>query len=163
MKTSMQLRGADQIARKLKRLSRDIRTKELDNAGRAGSAVIRDEARLTAPHRRGFLKRAIVYRKQRALSGGYTSTYAIGPGSKAWYFHFIEFGVAAHVIRAKNKRVLAGSNASEFGPVIPEVFGKEVRHPGFGARGFFRRAFETKKEEAVRQMIRVLRRRVMRT
>lgn len=153
---SIKLVGTKEIAAKLKRMSEDIRRRELDRAGRAGTKVIADEARDTAPVDSGQLKKSIIVRKQRALSSGYRTAYAVGVGKKAWYFPLVEFGTKAHTIRPRargGKQVLASGG---------QVFGRSVRHPGTTGKGFFRAAFESQKEAAVKVAVETLRRRIMR-
>lgn len=154
--------GGKEIARKLKKMSRDIRTKELDRASRAGAALVRDEAKLRAPMDTGLLRRAIIFRKQRRLSTGYSTAYAVGVGSKAWYFPLVEFGAQPHVIRAERVRVLASFTSNMAGAVNRQVFGAVVHHTGAPANPFFRSAWESRKVAVKDKMAEVLRKRVLR-
>lgn len=57
----------------------------------------------------------------------------------AEYGAYVEFGTRPHVIRAKNKRVLANRRENQF-------FGRVVRHPGTKANPFFNRGIKATEE-----------------
>lgn len=161
----MQFKGGRELAAKLKRMDRDVRTKELDRAGRAGSTIIRNEAKLLAPVESGLLRDAIISRKQRKLSTTYSSAYAVGVGSKAWYFPLVEFGTQPHTIRARRSKVLASNAVTSIATGQTRkagYFGTVVHHPGTSANPFFRRAWEGKKRSAVIVFRDTLRRRILR-
>lgn len=164
MSVTIRVEGLKELSVRLKKLDSDVRRKELDNAGRAGARLIRDTAKLLAPTRSGLLHDAIIFRKQRDKSTTYSTTYAVGIGSKAWYAHFIEYGTAPHTIRAKRARVLAQRPTSFVvtRQTVGGVFGTVVEHPGTRAQPFLRPAWEGKKKVAVTAMRDVLRRRIMR-
>jgi HK97 gp10 family phage protein len=53
--------------------------------------------------------------------------------SEATYSGFVEFGTKAHIIRVKNKKILANKRAGKF-------FGEKVNHPGTKPNPFMERA-----------------------
>lgn len=140
------LSGFHELEKRLKDLPARIGGKILARAVIAGAGVIRDEAKRLCPKNEGTLAKSIRATRKKGTKQG-EIVYLIKPGrgkkANAWYAHLIEFGTAAHIIRAKKKKVLAANGT---------VYGKVVRHPGTHPRPFLRPAFDTKWREAIEKI-----------
>ncbi len=148
--TNVTFTGGPEIARNLKRMGEAVRKKHLDPALRAGSNVVREEAKREAPQDDGDLKEAIIARKDKKESTAGSTMYKIGVAKRIWYFTMIEYGTSAHVIKVKNKRALAGGGV---------IYGKKVRVRG-QKNPFFRRAWGQSQAKAVLTVISTLKRKL---
>lgn len=81
-------------------------------------------AKKKAPAREGDLRQGI---RSEVSKGGNDMTGEIR--SNADYSAAVEFGTKPHIIRAKDKKVLANARTGQF-------FGKKVRHPGTSPQPF---------------------------
>ena len=91
---------------------------------RVGSEVA-NEAKSIAPYKTGNLKRdikVISYSHKKAI---------VGNTKLAPYAKFVHFGTKPHIIKAKNKKVLAAKG---------KIFGKKVNHPGTKASPYLENA-----------------------
>lgn len=84
-----------------------------------------------APHSSGHLRSSI---EGRVIAAG-TDSWAGIVGTGVSYARFVEFGTKPHVIRVRNKRVLANVRTGD-------VFGTVVNHPGTTAQPFLRPALD---------------------
>lgn len=106
MEVTIQLKGFDELAAKLREMPQDIARNALRSSVSAGAAVIRDEAKLQAPVLSGTLRRAMYIKQIRELSDAQRQTFYVGArqgkryqkvGKKgrnydAFYARFVEFG-----------------------------------------------------------------------
>lgn len=145
--SSVHINGLRDLYARLSELPDNIQRNILRGAIRAGSTVIANEARRLCPvekvvgggKRNGTLRASIrVKSVQGALGQKFVGGITAGRG-KAFYAHFVEFGTAAHVIKAKNDGWLSiGGNLV-----------KQVSHPGAKRQPFMRPALDTKAQEAI--------------
>ena len=173
--SEIHVKGLQDLHKLLQMLPAKIEANVLRGALYAGAKVIRDEAKQLAPvapptgkNRRlykgyaGALRDSIragamvdrkagkVYAYVRAGSHGKTRK---GKGADAYYARWVEYGTAAHVIRARaggpsasvlNRRMKRGSLR-----IGDAYVGASVMHPGARPRPFLRPALDSKAREAV--------------
>lgn len=137
------INGLKELDASLKLLPEKMQRNVLRAALRAGSKEIADEAKRLAPVKSGRLRDSIRV-TSRIKYGQPTAKVVAGGRSKdkkksAWYAHFIEFGTAAHIVRAKTAKALAFGNTRVF----------EVQHPGGQKKPFLRPAADTKARAAL--------------
>ena len=92
------------LLRGMGKLPQNIQKNIMTGANRAAAAVIRDEARATAPQDEGTLKKAITVKKLRSKKRTDTIhavavTYGRGAKHNSWYASFLEFGTAHFAAR----------------------------------------------------------------
>lgn len=144
------VKGLAELQRALDGLPAKIEANIMRGALRAGAKVIAAEARRNVHSVSGALADSIrVGTKSsrgtvigRVVAGG--KSKLLKDNSAAFYGRFVEFGTAAHVIRAKNGRLLA-------------LGVSKVNHPGAKKKPFMRPALDTMATaavEAVREYIR---------
>lgn len=125
MGLSVEITGLKELEADFKRSGYEIKPlvkTALFNSTREVQRNIRNEA----PHRTGALQRSILQ----------NIDYPVGKvTSQEKYATWVENGTAPHIIRAKNKSVLANVK-------MGLVFGKVVHHPGTKPNPFIRRGFE---------------------
>lgn len=149
---SIDVKGDKNLRRQLKRLDDTMRGKVLDNAVKAGAVLWRDEARRTAPRRRGAGAKAAwkqihAKRTSKASTLGEKIEYAVswrkGKASRtsAFYLLFAEKGTP----QRKRKKV-----GGKFKGARKKTTGKQSAKP------FLVPAFDRKKGEAERVVIREL-------
>ena len=155
----VEVRGLPELLRALEQLGPKIENNIMRGALRAGMKVIELEAKRNVPEKSGELRKTVRSGvKRKKVNGKLVAYVAAGPkakpvkGKKAaknadhgWYAHFVEFGTAAHIIKARPpNRALAGGVA-------------EVHHPGAAKHPFIRPAVDTHGHaaiEAVRDYVR---------
>lgn len=103
----------------------------------AGARVIRDEAKANVAERLGQLKKSVRV-STRAKNGVVTATIKAG-SKEAWYWRFVEFGTAQHLIKPKTAAALLIGGAAR----------RSVMHPGARPKPFMRPAFDNKSSEAI--------------
>jgi HK97 gp10 family phage protein len=132
------IKGGKELHDFLQQLPVKMEKNIMRSALRAGAKVIADEAKANVPVKDGDLRDSIRV-STRAKRGQVTASAKAG-NKKAFYWHFVEFGTAAHTIKAKNGKSLFfnGSNV------------RSVRHPGARAKPFMRPALDSKSTEAIR-------------
>lgn len=129
--------GGAELSRMLSSLPAKIEKNIMRSALRAGAAVIRAEAKTTAPVLTGALQKSIRI-SGKAKGGQITVSLKMG-GAKAPHAHLVEFGTRPHKIAAAVADALAiGGNV---------VVG--VEHPGAKPSPFFRAAFDSKSAAAI--------------
>jgi hypothetical protein len=77
-------------------------------------------------------------------------------GSEKKYAAYVEFGTPPHIIRVKNKKVLARYTGTSGGKEGFEIFGKEVHHPGSLAKPYLHPAVESERgrfEQRIKQAL----------
>ncbi len=152
----IEVKGLKELEAMLLKLPQKMAQRILYKAVLAGAAVVRREAKRLVVKRTGGLERAIRSKRVRTRRPG-LAIYQVG--ARHPVAHLIEFGVAAHTIRPKRKKVLrispgdyalddfygnldaamaGGGSSSSWGRFL----GKEVKHPGFSAKPFLRPAFD---------------------
>lgn len=140
--SDVNVKGMKELHEALQTLPVKLERNVMRAAINAGARVLRDEARMRAPVKSGELRAGIRVKssnvKNGTITGGITTAGTKAkPG--AWYAHFVEFGTAAHVIRAKPGKFLA------FGGGLYT----QVNHPGARAQPFMRPALDAKGQAAV--------------
>jgi HK97 gp10 family phage protein len=124
----------------------------------AGAVVFRDQARVMAPVRRGWLRKNIVAKRLRGKPGIVEARVGVDVKGKqaiddAFYWRFIEFGAAPHVIPRrgifKHKKALFWSGAAH--PVS-----KPVHHPGVRGRHYLAGAFNMRFNDAMTAIVKRL-------
>jgi HK97 gp10 family phage protein len=106
-------------------------------AMRAGANEFKKAAKQGVPVDDGDLERSIRV-TTRSKNGTVYASLKAG-GKKAPHWHWVEFGTAAHKIKAKNERALS------FGGVTVS----EVDHPGAKPKPFMRPAFDSAAAAAI--------------
>ncbi len=129
--------GGRELDAFLQTLSVKVEKNIMRSALRAGANVFKDDVKANIPVESGDL-RATVRVSTQAKSGTVTASLKVG-GKKAFYWHFVEFGTAAHRIGPKNAKALALS-----GVVVGFV-----HHPGARPKPFMRPAFDNKAGAAI--------------
>jgi len=108
------------------------------SAMRAGVNVLKAAAIDNIPVDTGALRRSV--KVSTRSSRGVVSAKVSAGGKDAWYARFVEFGTAAHVIKAKPGRFLS----------IGGAYLTSVNHPGARAKPFMRPALDNKADDALR-------------
>lgn len=149
MKTRCEIVGLDEFKGRLKKLDDAAAGKALERAARAGALPIRNEASRRAPKRTGTLRRSI-----------HIETIAVKPkaalvaiGTDLEYAAIHEFGGVIHhpggtpyILIDSQVRFVSKANAPAGAPVTAP---HDIPVP---ARPYLRPAFDTKKEEAVKEI-----------
>ena len=143
----MEVEGVETIAAALRDMRHDLARRHLAAAVRTGAEVIREEAQRRAPVRTGALRDDIKTRRV-ANPTDAPVEYRVANGPETFYARFVEFG-HAKVARGQYRQyraTLRARQAWQGGYVAP--------------RPFMRPAFDTKREEAQRVIVRELKRRL---
>ena len=113
----------NELKRFQKRNSKEV-SFQLQNATLTAERMAKKKAPIGQPGKgpRGELKKGI---RSAMIDGGMTGEIL----SNADHSAAVENGTKPHIIRAKNKKVLANVNTGQF-------FGKKVRHPGTSPQPF---------------------------
>lgn len=116
----------------------EVETKIMRNAVTAGAREVRDEARVLAPKQSGAMAQAIKVTRSTSFKEGHVAAKVRLKGRHAFLGRFMEYGVLPHLIwtRGKGSLVING---------VP--IGKQVWHPGHGARPFMRPAMDNKADD----------------
>lgn len=159
----VQIKGLKELYEALQQLPVKMEQNVMRGALRAGAKVLEAEAKQGVPvappneenarlygGRQGLLRDSVRV-SVRVRRGTITASVKAGGKAKggglAYYARFVEFGTAAHYIRAKSKKGLSLGGA---------VF-RGVMHPGARPKPFMRPAFDTQHRaaiEAAREYIR---------
>ncbi len=121
----------------LSALPEKIEKNIMRGALRAGAKVIMDEAKRNVPIKSGDLRKSLRL-STNSKKGVVTATVKAG-SKKAYYWRFVEFGTAAHVIHAKKDGAL----------VFGGIFSKLALHHGARAKPFMRPALDTQANVAI--------------
>lgn len=148
----LSISGGKELAEFLNSLPVKIERNIMRAALRAGARVIANEAKNNVPVKMGGLKRSIRTDSTRT-KGGVEATAKAGGRSggkskdkSAFYAQFVEYGTAAHLIKAgeRKKRLVFTARDGN------RVSTMQVNHPGATAKPFMRPALDSKKDEAMR-------------
>ena len=151
--TDTTVKGLAELKRALDELPAKVEANIMRAALRAGAKVLATEIQANVPQRSGVLAASVKYGAKLDKRNGKTSAYArVGGRAKkgqqaAFYAHMVEYGTAAHIIKAPPGVRLA----------VRGMFYTSVYHPGAKKRPFIRPALDTKATaavEAVREYIR---------
>lgn len=151
MDDTVNIKGLKDLGTFLQQLPLKLEKNILRSALRAGARVIADEAKRNVPVKNGKLKASI--RTGSNISKGNVEAYARAGGKSsgkgkdksAFYAQFVEYGTAAHIIKAgKTKPVLIFT--ARDGKKIETT---QVSHPGAVAKPFLRPALDSKGKQAV--------------
>jgi HK97 gp10 family phage protein len=142
MDDTVNITGGKQLAEFLQTLPLKLERNIMRAALRAGARVIANEAKLNVPVQDGDLKRSI--RTGSNAKKGRVEAYAKAGDKKAWYYRFVEFGTAAHIIKGKNGNMLKFTSRDGKSIAVPQV-----SHTGAIAKPYMRPALDTKGDEAV--------------
>jgi HK97 gp10 family phage protein len=134
-------KGGKELQEALNQLPAKIERNVMRSALRQGANVILNQARQNVPVDDSDLKKSINV-STRARGGKATATLRAGD-EKAFYAHFIEYGVKPHKIKARRRKTLA------FEVDDGMAFPKTVNHPGARAQPFMRNALDDKSDEAI--------------
>lgn len=134
--------GGKELAQFLQQLPLKIEKNIMRAALRAGARVIADEAKQNVPVQYGDLKKSI--RTGSNAKKGRVEAYAKAGDKKAWYYRFVEFGTAAHIIKGKSGNNLKFTTKDGKLIQIPQV-----NHPGAKAKPYMRPALDSKGDDAV--------------
>jgi HK97 gp10 family phage protein len=142
MDDTIHISGGKELGQFLQSLPLKIEKNIMRAALRAGARVIANEAKLNVPIQDGDLKRSI--RTGSNAKKCKVEAYAKAGDKKAWYYRFVEFGTAAHIIKGKNGGMLRFM--AKDGKAIQTL---QVSHPGAIAKPYMRPALDSKSGEAV--------------
>ena len=148
---TVEIKGMPELLAAMKQLGPKLENNVLRGALRAGVKVIELEAKRNVPKMSGELRATIRSGlKRNKVDGKLVAYVAVGPkekpnkGKKAaknaddgWYAHFVEYGTAAHLIKARspNKELAIGV--------------AQVQHPGAIKKPFMRPAMDTHGQAAI--------------
>lgn len=141
MSETRNIKGLSDLQAFLDQLPAKVEGKIMRSALRAGAVVIKNEAATNLDRNgsvdSGDLKASL--RVSTKLSRGVATATVKAGSDKAWYWRFVEFGTAAHLIKARPGKSLffAGSNVNS------------VDHPGARAKPFMRPALDGRASDAV--------------
>lgn len=148
-----EIKGLAELQRALEQLPAKIEANIIQGALRAGAKVVAAAARDNVSVVSGRLAASVRYgaKRTKALEAqGYVRAGGRGKGKRAgaFYAHMVEYGTAAHIIKAP-----PGAKLNVRG-----VFYSSVQHPGARKKPFMRPALDSHAQaalEAVREYIRV--------
>jgi len=132
------LKGMDELYKELELRKSQVTAMRKEALGE-GAKVIADEADNRAP-KSGHIR--IDVKSDEAI---------IGFDKEKWYWRFFELGAKAHAIKGE-PLVFEGDQGL--------VVTRGVAHPGMAAKPFLRPALDTKKDEAIKIMGEIVRRKV---
>ena len=146
-----QVKGLAQLQAALDQLPAQIERNIMRGALRNGAKVLLAEAQGTAAFAddTGAL-RASIRISTSVRRGTVTAAVKAGPSKRdkrPWYARLVEYGTKAHIIRARQGKVLA-------------IGVSKVHHPGAKARPFMRPALDAKAQEAVQATAEYIRQRL---
>lgn len=154
MDDTINISGGRQLAQFLQTLPLKIERNIMRAALRSGARVIANEAKQQVPVQLGDLKKSIRTGSNRTKGG--VTAYARAGNKKAYYYRFVEFGTAAHIIKAgKNKQKLVFTAKDG-----KKVEATQVNHPGAVAKPYMRPALDAKANDAVAAVAKKIRERL---
>jgi HK97 gp10 family phage protein len=104
---------------------------------RAAANVVKQEAQLQAPRKSGKLAKSIKVKSRRTSN---KNIVRFDVATSVYYANFIEYGASPHLIKLKNKKLLAANGT---------IFGTKTAHAGISAKPFMRPALDTKEGEVM--------------
>lgn len=148
MSDDRNITGGAELDAFLQTLSAKVEKNIMRSALRAGANVIKDEAKANVPVKLGNLRKSVRV-STGSKAGSVFATVKAG-NKRAWYWRFVEFGTASHLIMPKNARALA------VGGVVVE----KIEHPGATASPFMRPALDAKADQALAAVTAQIRKRL---
>jgi len=156
------LKGGRELSEFLRAFPERLQKNAVRSGLRAGAKPIRDQARQNAPKKSGRMAKSIKTGSPRVDRDGVARITIRLRGDNAFIGLFIEYGVAAHVIKAgdsnRSRRLLDRQFQAE-GASSDLATGKlkignnlisgAVLHPGIQAKPFMRPAFEARAQDAI--------------
>jgi HK97 gp10 family phage protein len=140
--------GGRELDAFLQTLSVKVEKNIMRSALRQGANAIKDEAKANVPVHLGELRKSI--RVTTSAKGGRVSASVKAGNRKAFYWHFVEFGTAAHNIAGKKGGSL----------MFGGHFARSVHHPGAVAKPFMRPALDAKADAALAAVAAQIRKRL---
>ncbi|NHZ78442.1 hypothetical protein F2P44_03960 [Massilia sp. CCM 8695] len=137
MSNNRNISGGAELDAFLQQVSAKVEKNIMRSALRAGANVFKDAAKSRVPVELGALRRSI--RVNTGYKKGRVSASVKAGNKKAWYWQFVEFGTAPHVIEAKRASALA------FGGTVTQ----RVQHPGARPHPFLRPAMDVQADAAI--------------
>lgn len=143
----VRFKGGKELAQALRDLPAKLERQVLSEALVAGANVIAKEAKQNVPRVSGDLKRSIRVTKgaKKKKRKGIVMAEVKAGSKKAFYYAFVEFGTAAHIIKGKNGGNLKFTARDGRSTETPSV-----NHTGAIAKPYLRPALDAKNTEAVR-------------
>lgn len=141
---SIRIKNMDALSRALQQFPLRVQQNAAKRAVRQGVNVLRDEARVRVPKKSGKLASSI--KTTVSTQGNVTVGRVRLKGKHAYLGRFIEFGVAAHFIRAGAKK--GGTDDPGALKIDGNYVTGTILHPGFAPRPFMRPALDSKGSEA---------------
>lgn len=131
------IQGGRELDAFLQQLAPKVEKNILRASLRAGANVLKAYAQANVPVLLGDLRKSI---RVTASAKGGTVTASVKAGNKkAYYWRWVEYGTAAHVIKGKD------GGALDVGGTIV----RSAMHPGAQAKPFMRPALDNKSTEAI--------------
>lgn len=163
MANDVQVRGLAELQRALDTLPAKIEANIMRGAVRAGTQVLAEAARANVPVRSGRLAESVrvgsvrIDKRTGRVVGVVRAGKLVGSKGKAkdkfadvFYAHMVEYGTAAHIIKAP-----PGAKLNVRG-----IFLSSVEHPGAKKRPFMRPALDTHGRAAVEAIAAYIRKRL---
>lgn len=135
--SDVHIKGFAELQKFLDELPAKLEANIMRSALCAGAEVIAEEARRNVLVRYGDLLASI--KVSAKIKGGKVTATVKAGDKKAWYWRQVEFGTAAHTIKAKDGGALKFAGR----------FYKSVEHPGVKPHPFMRPALDAKTKEAL--------------
>lgn len=132
----VKIKGLRELQDFLTKLPVKMEQNVLRGGMRAGANVVKTEARRLAPVKTGKLRDGI--KVSTSARRGRVSAKVKLTGKHAYLGRWLEFGTAAHQIKARGKGLFFGG-----------LFARSVDHPGIKPRPFLRPALDGRAAEAV--------------
>lgn len=141
---TVEIKGLKELDNNLKQLPLKIQKKVLRQAVRAGATIIRKEAkknlkRLTFKRSTGTLEKSLIIVKDKK-SKPFWPIFGVGPDSKGWYGHLVEYGFYATGPKKKGVTYKASREKAR-------AAGKHTP-----AKPWFRPAFDTTVKKVIEQI-----------
>jgi HK97 gp10 family phage protein len=130
MDSEVNITGLSDLQAQLDQLAANIEKKLLRGALRAGQKVTLERARQGIHSVDGDLAKSL--RISTSARGGAVKAIVKAGNAKAFYARWVEFGTAAHIIRAKNGQAIS----------LNGHLYASLNHPGARARPFMRPALD---------------------
>lgn len=138
----VKFKGLKELDATLASLADQIERNIVRSGLRMACKVIEEEARRNVNSRSGTLA-ASIHSSTRVINGVPVGKITAGSrqkgGGGAFYAHMVEFGTAAHFIKAKSAKSL----------FLAHILRNGVHHPGAKMKPFMRPALDAKAQEAV--------------
>lgn len=138
MTGEVNVKGLKELGTALQGLPDKLQRNVMRAALRAGAKLVADQARESVPVDSGALRRSVKVGTR--VQRGVVQANVKAGDKEAWYARFVEFGTAAHTIKARDGGYMMFGGA----------WVRSVSHPGARARPFLRPALDARADAAVR-------------